>query len=124
MPYKDPDKQRLFQREYLAKRREAWLSENGPCVICGSAENLEVDHINREEKEDHNVWSWAKARREAELAKCQVLCAVCHNEKTTKENSRPIEHGVYAGYTRGCRCDRCRQAKREYQRARRATGLT
>jgi hypothetical protein len=29
---------------------------------------------------DHrHIWHWTKARREEELAKCEVLCDVCHN---------------------------------------------
>jgi len=30
---------------------------------------------------------------------------------------RQVSHGVLAGYSRGCRCDACRQAKREYNKA-------
>lgn len=78
-----------FQRGWLKNRRLAWISENGPCKLCGSSESLEVDHINREDKEMNpsTVWSRRKEVRDKELAKCQVLCEKCHLEKSNKEMS-------------------------------------
>ena len=88
MPYVDPKKQREAQHQwYLAvvkERKAAWILANGPCKKCGSADELEVDHIDPSKKVSHNIWSWAKKRRLSELAKCQVLCHDCHAEKTTK----------------------------------------
>lgn len=82
MPYKDIEKKREYQRKWYVKRRYDWLAENGPCVMCGSTIQLEVDHINPLEKVSHKVWSWTKVKREEELSKCQVLCKFCHLEKT------------------------------------------
>lgn len=73
--------------EKTLSRRKAWLSENGPCAVCGSSEFLEIDHINPETKVSHNVWSWSESRRTEELKKCQVLCKKCHKEKTRADNS-------------------------------------
>lgn len=87
--YKDPEQQREYQRNWMAARRNAFFHDKC-CVQCGSTENLELDHIDRNEKEDHNVWSWSEERRQKELAKCQVLCYDCHLEKTRKENQRDI----------------------------------
>lgn len=67
----------------MRKAREEWFAVNGPCQKCGSGDNLELDHINPEEKVSHSVWSWAPRRRELELKKCQVLCRKCHREKTS-----------------------------------------
>jgi 5-methylcytosine-specific restriction endonuclease McrA len=132
MAYKDKEKQRAFQRESIRTRRSAWLTENGPCRKCGSAENLEVDHIDRAIKEQHRIWSWSEKRRTAELAKCQVLCRGCHQEKTAGEveyigRPRPKKHGAYALWKEGCRCDDClaglerrRQWHRDHPRKRNA----
>lgn len=60
--------------------------EGKSCVQCGSTENLELDHIDRTTKIDHKIWSWTRVKREAEIAKCQVLCHDCHKEKTRAEN--------------------------------------
>lgn len=81
MPYKDPEKQRTYNREWLASRRAAWLADKC-CAVCGAVADLEVDHIDSSEKVDHKVWSWSPARREAELAKCQVLCEKHHKKKS------------------------------------------
>lgn len=55
---------------------------NGPCRKCGGSDRLQLDHINPRTKISHDVWLWGKERREAELAKCQVLCTPCHAKKT------------------------------------------
>jgi hypothetical protein len=82
MPYVDPEKQKSYQREWMAKRRQEWLTANGPCIDCGSWENLQVDHVDSFQKVTHRVWSWNTLRREAELAKCVVRCQPCHAKKT------------------------------------------
>jgi 5-methylcytosine-specific restriction endonuclease McrA len=99
VPYADPEKQKEYQREWIARRREEWFDENGPCAQCGSDEALQIDHIDREKKVDHRVWSWSKERREAELAKCQVLCGECHGKKSIDEGSvPPPTHGTDSRY--------------------------
>jgi hypothetical protein len=107
MPYADPAKYAQYQRHYQNRRqrrlREEWLKANGPCKRCGATENLECDHIDRTTKDSHRIWSWSNARREAELAKCQVLCHECHLTKTMAENRidpsyrRAYEKKVYVG---------------------------
>lgn len=107
MPYKDPERQREFQRQRNAKVRAAWLAGKC-CVDCGSVERLECDHVDRSQKVSHRVWTWAPAKREEELAKCVVRCRACHQERHAAEMRK--EHGS-AGYKRGCRCEECRSWK-------------
>jgi 5-methylcytosine-specific restriction endonuclease McrA len=97
MPYADPEAQRAYQREWVKRRREDWISENGPCIDCSSWEGLTVDHVDASEKVSHRVWSWSKARRDAELAKCVVRCEPCHQTKTTAsgEKARGEQHGLH-----------------------------
>ena len=118
MPYKDKDQQRAFNREWLRKRREAFFADKS-CVKCGSRKEMQLDHKDPDQKVSHRIWSWSKERRDAEIAKCQVLCYECHLDKTIKENSRPITHGN-SGYDRFCRCERCKTAhsKRMKERVR------
>ena len=84
MPYKNKEKQKEAQnkwyREVVKPRKEAWFKENGPCVVCGSWENLELHHKDPAKKESHNVWTWKEERRLAELAKCEVRCTKCHDD--------------------------------------------
>lgn len=106
MPYKDPEKQREYQREWHARRRAAWLLDKA-CVDCGSALELEIDHVDPSTKVHHNVWSWATERREDELSKCVVRCADCHHDRHGSSRRR---HGIKR-YEKGCRCEVCRAAK-------------
>ncbi len=86
MPFKDAATRREYQRVWVANRRASWLAENGPCVVCQSWENLEVDHRDPKTKVSHRIWSWSKIRLLKELEKCQVLCHEHHVAK--KDNSR------------------------------------
>lgn len=88
MPYKDKAKLRAAQLAWLMKRRNNWFAENGPCVKCQSWDNLQLDHIDPKTKISHKIWSWSDERRLAELAKCQVLCKLCHKAKSDKEISK------------------------------------
>jgi hypothetical protein len=111
MAYSDRQKQREFQREWLQRRRNDWLDENGPCQHCGSTDQLEVHHLDPKQKVEHRIWSWATDRREAELGKCEVLCRPCHIATFA-----PPKLHTRATYNRGCRCDKCRAANRDRRR--------
>jgi hypothetical protein len=111
MPFKDPEQNRKYQNERIIRARLEWLSTHGPCVKCGSWNNLNVDHIDPKLKVSHRIWSWSKERREIELAKCQVLCEPCHWIKTALDNGHVVggKHGA-SKYHKGCRCDICKEA--------------
>lgn len=68
------------------RRRSEWIANNGPCS-CGSTDRLEVDHIDPTQKaiSISDVWTRCAEVREAELAKCQVLCYKCHKAKTKRD---------------------------------------
>jgi hypothetical protein len=103
-------KQAAIQRH----RRELWVIENGPCQLCASWENLEVDHRDPDDKFSHRIWSYSEEKRLAELAKCRVLCRECHVKRHAEEK---IVHGTRNRYEMGCRCGECRigylKARRE-----------
>lgn len=118
---KDKNKQREFQRRWLAKRRHDFFHDKA-CVLCGSTEKLELDHIDRTLKKDHKVWSWSKKRRDEEIRKCQVLCKRCHIKKTNREKSEHVVHGtlgMYKSQSFKCRCVPCRKANATYEHKRR-----
>lgn len=112
MGYTDKEKQREYQRNWKANRRAEYLKDKS-CVRCGSTKDLEVDHIDPSQKVSHNVWSWTEAKRNAELAKCQILCNKCHNDKTQKHREDNMVHGLSMYRNRNCRCDICKAAKSE-----------
>lgn len=121
MGYKDPAEQRAYLRAWMAARRAEWFAGR-VCAKCGSAERLELDHVDPAQKVNHRVWSWAKDRREAELAKCQALCFRCHSEKNKAARRAWLlaknlpTHGTLTAYRNGCRCDSCRTAKQRAKR--------
>lgn len=111
-----PEAMRAYKRQWIAARRKAWFDANGPCVRCGATQHLELDHINPALKVHHAIWSWSKERRDAETAKCQVLCRGCHQKKTIEDRYPERKHGDVAMYKRGrCRCDLCRAANSLYR---------
>lgn len=113
MPYSNPEVMREYQRNWLAARRTTWIAENGPCAVCGTWSDLVVDHIDKTTKSVpvSKIWSWSAERRERELAKCQVLCVPCHDEKSRAEGGgTALRHGTLKRYKKGCRCTYCRAA--------------
>ena len=117
MPYKDPEAQKKYQREWCQKRRRAFF-DTKECEWCGSTSSLELHHRDPSRKESHAIWSWTEARRQTEIAKCIVLCAGCHDRAHAE--ARRIEAelrnpcGTTAAYRRGCRCAACRRANADY----------
>lgn len=88
MGYKDKAVQREYQRKWIARRKQEWMDENGPCILCGSWESLELDHEDPSKKWTHRVWSYSETKRNAELAKCRPLCSLCHKDKTARESPK------------------------------------
>ena len=123
MPYRNADEQRAYQRRWLqARRNEGIQSKGGACAECGSTESLEVDHIDPGLKSmnPRNIWGLNSAARNAELAKCQVLCRECHKRKTSAQFTKR-QHGEVGMYNQGgCRCEPCRAASAAKKRAQRA----
>lgn len=120
MPYKDRSVQRQYQRDRVAQRRLKYIDlHGGKCVRCGGDDRLEFDHVDRNSKVDHRIWSWSERRVEDELSKCQLLCRPCHTEKSVEEMGYPErQHGTNLMYQKErCRCDACRAAHAEVNAA-------
>jgi hypothetical protein len=86
MPHTPETRTRAYEKQKRLRRE--WIQANGPCANCGSGERLEIDHKDPDAKVSHTVWTWRKEKREAELAKCQVLCYKCHKKKTAAQVSQ------------------------------------
>ena len=100
--------QRLeYRRYWVAARRKAWFKDK-TCVKCGSAELLELHHIDPRTKISNSIWGWSKERQNSELAKCEVLCRSCHSIKTREQRVGTVVHGTRTGYMKyKCRCPLC-----------------
>lgn len=97
------------------------------CVSCGATSNLEVNHIDRKQKTYSiaKMYDFKWSEIEKELKKCNVLCEACHAAYTSnqwkngeiiphnKGKRREYKHGDLGMYNnRQCRCDLCKNAKR------------
>lgn len=108
-----------WQKGYRLRRREKAKAYLGGVCRCGATEGLEFDHIDPKTKVLEITaaivagWSWA--RLQVELDKCQLLCGVCHQDKTSAE-APGWSHGTTTGYRYGCRCDPCRKSRADYIR--------
>lgn len=113
VPIKEKDKRRKYAREWVAKRRWEFFKDKS-CVRCGAAETGELclHHRDKATKVGHNIWSWSKARREAEIAKCVVVCGSCHMQIHVEMAHRARPHGYSSTYKSGCRCIACTKAQR------------
>lgn len=118
VPYKDPERQREYQRRWMSERRAKYF-EGKTCAVCGTSENLELDHVDPHLKISHRIWSWKWDRILEETSKCQILCQKHHQEKTWSHLGE-VRCGTVRSYRRGCRCDSCRTSIAEQRRSERA----
>lgn len=107
---------RDYQNQYRANKRAYLLEMLGKvCVVCGTEEIIEFDHIDPSTK----LFTIASGLDKPlgilieEAVKCQLLCKEHHIQKTAKElagripaNKGKTTHGSTM-YNRGCRCDIC-----------------
>lgn len=88
MPYKDHEKQKEFQRNWLKKRRNDHF-KGKKCAHCGkpvSSSTADLDHKKMKlNRVGHKIWSRKKTVRDKEISKTQILCKACHKIKTKKD---------------------------------------
>jgi hypothetical protein len=118
-----------YMKEYMLRRyhkrmNEARLKLGNKCFKCDCTENLQLDHIDPKSKNFTvaKLWNSKPEIFEAEVSKCQLLCAKCHEEKTLLDMGRlsgKNTHGTLSSY-RYCKCELCRKANAEYVKMKRA----
>ena len=125
MPYANLDQRREYARLWVKKRRDDYYREKCCArVQCSSMIDLELHHTDPTIKVSHKIFSWSKARRDAELQKCIVLCHDCHLQETIKQLTKEAEHGTTNRYYKGCKCQSCKTAFAQYAARLRLTGRT
>jgi 5-methylcytosine-specific restriction endonuclease McrA len=115
---------REYMRAYMAERRAriraelvVWLG--GHCAWCGSTEDLEFDHIDPATKLFAIASGLDRPRAQllAEVAKCQLLCAPHHREKTEDDGPSP-------NHVRGEQTGTARLTAADVREIRAATGVS
>ena len=108
-----------YHRAYYHKRR-ARIHEylGGVCAVCGTTENLEVDHLDPKEKIFNIAHRLSVKNIKDELAKCQLLCKQCHAKKTAKENEGWTHGTIYGWMKKKCTCEICHSSRRAWHEAR------
>lgn len=128
---KDRDIYNTYMRKYMLKRyhsrrQHAIAFLGGKCVRCGDTDNLQFDHVDKSKKTFpiSELWSIAENKFFEELEKCQILCGRCHREKSLEcgdygGGHNKIDHpcGTAGRYGKGCRCELCKEAKRQSRKS-------
>lgn len=108
---------RQYHHGYLERRKQVdgvrrealrdwvWRLKSEPCMDCGGRfhpVSMQFDH-RPGEKKSHNIGNMVarrttRARIEAEIAKCDLVCANCHAVRTWERygKTRPAEQGFEA----------------------------
>lgn len=96
----DPDKRHLKWRANRVQKLRGIIiqAKNQPCSACGRSFHhcaMDLDHRNPEKKKftisDYRRLSLSERSLRDEIAKCDVLCAVCHRLRTYERNHQPIK---------------------------------
>jgi len=79
---------------YNKRKAEAIEILGGVCVVCGSTEDLQFDHLNPSTKKFSlgKLWSSSQEVFLEELSKCQLLCFTCHQIKTIVYDKKQQVH--------------------------------
>ena len=90
------DKHREYNLKYYHDKRKKLIAQlGGRCVVCGSTEDLEFDHLDSTTKSFTICMKvqCGDAVLAPELAKCQLLCRSCHinKSKTSKDGNVRID---------------------------------
>lgn len=72
-----------------------WISslKAAACVDCGRnrpSVAMDFDHLQDKVIQITDMWSWSRPKVEAEIAKCDLVCANCHRERTVRRIRGPV----------------------------------
>lgn len=113
MAYKDPEERRRKVREHYYKNKQAYLEKNQkkeevnrlflkelkestPCTDCGRIYPyyiMDFDHKPDQVKykEVAKLVTSSLAKLKEEIAKCELVCANCHRERTHNRRVSSVE---------------------------------
>lgn len=81
-----PEEEQGARRRYYERRVRAIEILGGACVVCGTVDNLQFDHIDPTTKTFSMSKVLTRSDWREELQKCQLLCENHHKQKTKGES--------------------------------------
>ena len=110
MPFKDPEKRRVYRRNWYKKNKESelahvrkrklsirkWSNEYKKklkCSLCSESHPATIDFHHKKGKKKENEIGYMVGngysidKIKEEITKCQVLCANCHRKLHYKNNN-------------------------------------
>ena len=113
--YSNEQMNSYMKNRYKQRRKLAIETLGGECANCGSRNDLDFHHIDPQTKEFTIARgsSFSDERFWEEVHKCELLCNTCHVAHHQGEHP----HGDVKRYWRGCRCQLCKSANTEHNRA-------
>ena len=87
---------REYQKNWIADRREKFKQELGPCMVCGTEDDIQIHHLKPTEEPSHRIWSLNEDRIRKELEKCVPLCRKCHRKLHDRLRRYAKSHGPLA----------------------------
>lgn len=119
---RESDRRRYYRRKQLMHE---YLGNQ--CTICGSVDDLEIDHKQKSEKSFalSKIYNYKWETILPELNKCQLLCHKHHQDKNKIDNGEAV-HGSLTMYSHHrCRCTLCRDTWSQWHSNRKAVrGVT
>jgi hypothetical protein len=126
---RDEYNRKYLNDRYADQKRTMFEYLGGECVVCGTTDDLEMDHRDwaTKTRDVGRLWPWKRYDEMfAELDQCQLLCGDHHLQKSKadwmEQNAlKDFTHGTMYGWMkRKCECAPCYGAKRLYHAIRNA----
>ena len=91
MAYKNKEDMQNYLRKRYANRQNLYnVLKDVPCADCGikyAPHIMQFDHLRDKSFQISDNWSASEGRLREEVAKCEVVCANCHAERTFQRRS-------------------------------------
>lgn len=90
--YRRSEKYKTYRREYRQRKSLkfqsfVWELKRKPCVDCGiqyKPWQMDFDHLKDKHRKVSNTKEYAEETILKEIAKCELVCANCHRDRTYK----------------------------------------
>ena len=101
--------------------KACWVSSHTldlTCESCGAVFQRQLsDQTARTPERGYTRQGIYCSRSCSAKAQGPIMREIRSQQHWVSVHTKPLRHGTYAGYSRGCQCEPCREAARDYWRA-------